>query len=439
MDLTTVFGLIVGVGAVLISFLMEGGHIGALFQAPAMILVIFGTFGAATITTSYTQLINIPKLIKVVFFEKRLNPQELIDIIFDLAQKSRKNGLLSLEKELAHVKDSFLRKAIQLAVDGFETNKIREILEIEVSYIEERHKVGAVFFQKLGGFSPTLGIIGTVLGLIHALSRLDSSQNMAASIASAFIATLWGVALANLIYLPIADKLKLKHQDEALYLEIISEGVISLAMGDNPRVIKMKLLSFLLPDKRKGTGSMKKRREEGEQENHERWLLTYSDLITLLLAFFIMMYTLSKQDAQKYQEVTEYLRAIFTGGTAIIQKGGAGAAPTAASAPITLPPLEATNNQIMKQLEEEIRNLGPLGDMEHNFSVFADERGIVVRVLDKAFFDEGKSGSERQGQKGNSENHPHYQTGKQGRPHRGDTPITFPSILLNSGQTGSFP
>jgi len=238
-------------GAVLVSFLMEGGHLGALFQAPAMILVVFGTFGAATITTSYVQLANIPKLIKVVFFEKKLNPQELIDIIFDLAQKSRKNGLLSLEKELSHVKDTFLKKAIQLAVDGFETNKIREILEIEVSYIEERHKAGAVFFQKLGGFSPTLGIIGTVLGLIHALSRLDSSQNMAASIASAFIATLWGVALANLIYLPIADKLKLKHQDEALYLEIISEGVISLAMGDNPRVIKMKLLSFLLPDKRK--------------------------------------------------------------------------------------------------------------------------------------------------------------------------------------------
>jgi chemotaxis protein MotA len=252
MDLTTVFGLVLGLGAVLISFLMEGGHISALFQAPAMILVIFGTFGAATITTSYTQLLTIPKLMKVVFLEKKLNPQELIDVIFDLAQKSRKNGLLSLEKELGHVKDSFLKKAIQLAVDGFETNKIREILEIEVAYIEERHKVGAVFFQKLGGFSPTLGIIGTVLGLIHALSRLDNSQNMAASIASAFIATLWGVALANLIYLPIADKLKLKHQDEALYLEIISEGVISLAMGDNPRVIKMKLLSFLLPDRRKG-------------------------------------------------------------------------------------------------------------------------------------------------------------------------------------------
>ena len=217
-----------------------------------MILVIFGTFGAASITTSFSQLANIPKLFKVIFLEKKLNPQELIEVIFELAQKSRKNGLLSLEKELAGVKDGFLRKAVQLAVDGFETNKIREILEIEVSYIEERHKAGATFFQKLGGFSPTLGIIGTVLGLIHALSRMENSANMAASIASAFIATLWGVALANLIYLPIADKLRAKHQDEALYLEIISEGVISLAMGDNPRVIKMKLLSFLLPNKRKG-------------------------------------------------------------------------------------------------------------------------------------------------------------------------------------------
>ena len=222
----------------------------ALVQAPAMIIVIFGTFGAAVITTSFPQLKNIPSLLKVILLEKKLNPQELIEVIYDLAQKSRKNGLLSLERELAGVSDPFLKKAVQLAIDGFETNKIKEILEIEVSYIEERHKVGATFFQKLGGFSPTLGIIGTVLGLIHALSRLDNSANMASSIAGAFVATLWGVALANLVYLPISDKLRVKHQDEALYLEIISEGVISLAVGDNPRVIRMKLLSFLLPNKR---------------------------------------------------------------------------------------------------------------------------------------------------------------------------------------------
>jgi chemotaxis protein MotA len=252
MDLTTILGLILGIGALIVSFLMEGGRLSALIQGPAILLVVVGTFGAAIVTTSLSQFIKLPKLFKIILFEKKLDPQQLIELIYSLSQKSRKNGLLSLERELAAINDSFLKKAIQLAIDGFETTKIREILEIEMAYLHERHKVGSMFFQKLGGFSPTLGIMGTVLGLIHALGSMESSSNMASAIASAFIATLWGVAMANLIYLPIADKLKAKHQDEAVYLEIISEGVVSLAMGDNPRVIRMKLLSFLLPDMRKG-------------------------------------------------------------------------------------------------------------------------------------------------------------------------------------------
>ena len=250
MDLATILGLLLGVGALLGSFLMEGGHLSALIQIPAMTLVILGTFGATVVTTSLKQVRALPELIKIVAFEKRLNPQQLIDFIYELAQKARKNGLLSLEKDLPSIKEPFLKKALQLAIDGFEVNKIKEILEIEMSYDEERHKSGAAFFQKLGGYSPTLGIMGTVLGLIHALSNLESSSNIASSIAGAFNATLWGVALANLIYLPISDKLKMKHQDETLCLEIITEGVMSLAMGDNPRVIRMKLLSFLIPDLR---------------------------------------------------------------------------------------------------------------------------------------------------------------------------------------------
>ena len=247
MDIATILGLVLGIGALLGSFLMEGGHLGALIQWPAIILVVVGTFGATIITTSLKQAKALPELIKIAAFEKRLNPQQLIELIYELAQGARKNGLLSLEKNLTGIREPFLKKALQLAIDGFETNKIKEILEIEMSYVEERHKSGAAFFQKLGGYSPTLGIMGTVLGLIHALSNLENSSNIASSIAAAFIATLWGVALANLIYLPISDKLKAKHQDETLCLEIITEGVISLAMGDNPRVIRMKLLSFLIP------------------------------------------------------------------------------------------------------------------------------------------------------------------------------------------------
>ncbi|MGD0233575.1 MAG: flagellar motor protein [Syntrophorhabdales bacterium] len=250
MDIATVLGLVLGIGALLGSFLMEGGHISALIQLPAMLLVILGTFGATVVTTSLKQVMALPELIKIAAIEKRLNPQQLIELIYELAQKARKNGLLSLEKDLGSIKEPFLKKALQLAIDGFETNKIKEILEIEMSYVEERHRSGAAFFQKMGGFSPTLGIMGTVLGLIHALSNLENSSNIASSIAGAFIATLWGVALANLIYLPISDKLKARHQDEGLCLEIITEGVMSLAMGDNPRVIRMKLLSFLIPDLR---------------------------------------------------------------------------------------------------------------------------------------------------------------------------------------------
>lgn len=250
MDIATLLGLVLGIGALLGSFLMEGGHLSALIQIPAMTLVIVGTLGACVITTSMSQLKALPNVLKIAIFEKKLNPSELIDLIYDLAQKARKNGLLSLEKELDNIQDPFLKKAVQLAIDGFETNKIKEILEIEISYIEERHKAGATFFQKMGGFSPTLGIMGTVLGLIHALGNLESSSNIASAIAAAFIATLWGVALANLVYLPIGDKLKAKHQDETLCLEIIMEGVLSLAMGDNPRVIRMKLLSFLVPNMR---------------------------------------------------------------------------------------------------------------------------------------------------------------------------------------------
>src|SRR5512138_1551097 len=167
MDIATILGLVLGIGSLIASFLMEGGHLSALVQIPAMILVIVGTFGAAAITTSAKSLTNIPNLLKIAFFEAPMDARQLIDLISDLAQKARKNGLLSLEKDLDNIKEPFLKKAIQLAIDGFETNKIREILEIEMAYMEERHKAGAMFFNKLGGFSPTLGIMGTVLGLIH--------------------------------------------------------------------------------------------------------------------------------------------------------------------------------------------------------------------------------------------------------------------------------
>jgi chemotaxis protein MotA len=251
MDIATFGGLIVGIGAIVVSFLMEGGKLSALFQAPAMILVIFGTFGAATVTTSMNTLKNIPSLLKIAFKGKSIETLELIDQIVGLAEKARREGILGLERYLGQIKNPFFNKAVQLVIDGTEVTQLRNILETEIAYIGERHKTGITFFQKLGGFSPTLGIIGTVLGLIHALSRIDEASKIAGAIASAFIATLWGIAMANLCYLPISDKLRYRHQEESKRLELILEGMISLQSGENPRIIRNKLLSFINPDQRK--------------------------------------------------------------------------------------------------------------------------------------------------------------------------------------------
>jgi chemotaxis protein MotA len=250
MDIATFSGLVVGVGAIIVSFLMEGGRLSALLQGPAMILVIFGTFGAATVTTSIKTLKNIPSLLKVAFGDHSIETVALIDQIAGLAEKARREGILGLEKHLDQIKNPFFRKAVQLVIDGTEVTQLRNILETEIIYIGERHKTGISFFQKLGGFSPTLGIIGTVLGLIHALSRADEASKIAGAIAGAFIATLWGIAMANLCYLPISDKLKFRHQEESKRLELILEGMISLQSGENPRVIRNKLLSFINPDQR---------------------------------------------------------------------------------------------------------------------------------------------------------------------------------------------
>jgi chemotaxis protein MotA len=251
MDIATIIGLVTGIGAVILSYLMEGGSLTAVLQPPAMILVIFGTIGASTITTSLDTLKNIPNLLKISLFGKMDEPLELISKIVSMAEKARREGILGLETDLKNATNPFFRKSIQLVIDGTEVTALRMILETEVAYISERHKTGQTFFQKLGGFSPTLGIIGTVLGLINTLGNSQDASKMAEHIAGAFIATLWGVSLANLLYLPISDKLKYRNEEEMKSLELIIEGVISIQSGENPRVIKTKLLSFITPSARK--------------------------------------------------------------------------------------------------------------------------------------------------------------------------------------------
>jgi len=248
MDLATIGGLILGVGAIAVAFALEGGNLGAITQAPPMIIVIGGTFGAATISTSFKTIKNIPTLLRIAFFGQSPDHMKTIRQITALAEKARREGVLGLEANLREIREPFFKKAVQLVIDGTEATTLRQILETEVNYIAERHHNGIGLFKALGGFSPTLGIIGTVLGLIHTLSSTDDASRMATAIAGAFIATLWGIGMANLCYLPIGDKLRMRHEEEAANLDLIIEGVIAIQSGDNPRVIRTRLMAFIEPE-----------------------------------------------------------------------------------------------------------------------------------------------------------------------------------------------
>lgn len=250
MDLATFLGLIIALGAVGGAYLLEGGHLYSLFLTAPIMIVVGGTLGATIVTTSIQTVLQIPHYLQVAAFGYTRPFNKSIDAIVKLSEKARKEGILGLEENLKKITDPFFKKAIQLVIDGTEVSVLREILETEIVYIEERHKRGIIFFQKAGGFSPTMGILGTVLALIHAFSNVNDASAMAAKIASAFIATLWGIGLANLFFLPVSDKLRMRHEEEIAHLELVMEGVLALQSGENPRYIRTRLLSFIAPPHR---------------------------------------------------------------------------------------------------------------------------------------------------------------------------------------------
>lgn len=245
MDFATIIGLIIAFGAITGSYVIDGGSLHSVFLLAPMTIVIGGTLGATTISTSIDTVKRVPVFLKLAFLRKTPKFVETIDFLIAMADKARRDGVLGLDVYTRTLKDQFFRKAIQLVVDGTEATKIRDMLETEIAYLEERHKVGITFFRKAGGFAPTMGILGTVLALVHTLGNTSNADKMATSIAAAFIATLWGVGLANLFLLPVADKLKLRHEEELSYYELIMEGVIAIQSGENPRNIKTKLSAFV--------------------------------------------------------------------------------------------------------------------------------------------------------------------------------------------------
>lgn len=245
-DIATAFGLALGFFAVFGSYLLEGGNIGGLILLPAMMIVFFGTFAAAMIGTSMKNFLGLGKMFMLAVMPPVYDVKGTIATIVRFSTIARKEGLLSLERELGKIENPFMKKTLRFAIDGTEPEVLRSLAEAEVMYMNERHKTSAALLQKMGGYSPTMGIIGTVMGLISTLAAAgDDANTLIRHIASAFIATLWGVFMANIVWLPLADKLKHINQSEYLYVDIITEGILSIQAGEIPSVIKARLNSML--------------------------------------------------------------------------------------------------------------------------------------------------------------------------------------------------
>jgi chemotaxis protein MotA len=262
LEITAIGGILLAVGSLVVAFLSDGGNIMALLKPTAALIVFGGTIGATVICFSLSEIMTVPKLLLIILVQKLPNEVALIDQIVGLADKVRREGLLYLENQLPQIEDSFMRKGIQLVVDGTDPELVRQILETEIYSIQERHHTGASIFEAAGGYAPTMGIIGTVMGLVQVLGNLESPEELGPAISLAFIATLYGIGSANILWLPIGEKLKNLSKKEVMLQELMLEGVISIQAGYNPILIRERLSAFLKPKSREKKPEAEKAEEE---------------------------------------------------------------------------------------------------------------------------------------------------------------------------------
>ena len=253
MDIATIVGIIVAITAIMVTMVMDGGSPGELFAHPSAIILIFGgSLGATIITSSLKTALKLPKYVMQAFTTRKSDSKETIDLLTRLADKARRDGLLALEEDSKKIKDKFLQKGIMMVVDGVDHEQVAAIMETNIEQMRARHKHGIAFFAAAGGFAPTFGIIGTVMGLISVLKQLDNPSALGESIAAAFLATLWGLLSSNLIFLPISSKLKAKSEEEARERYMQLEGILAIQAGENPRIVRDKLSAFEAPGSAKG-------------------------------------------------------------------------------------------------------------------------------------------------------------------------------------------
>lgn len=252
MDLMSVIGWIAGIGMILFGILFDSGtgnliteNLINFWDVPSVAVVLGGVVAAQMISFPLKCFTKIPRHLKIIFFPTKYVPQEYIVEIVELAKEARINGLLSLEGKLEDTKDPFLKSSMMLVVDAVEPEKVKQLLETELDYLDERHAQDRAFYDKASAYAPAFGMIGTLMGLINLLKQLSDPDAIAPAMALALVTTFYGTILSNLVFTPISNKLRVRHEEEYLCKLIIAEGVESIQAGDNPRFIEEKLTQLI--------------------------------------------------------------------------------------------------------------------------------------------------------------------------------------------------
>ena len=363
------------------------------------------------------------KMLGMAFTDKKQDLGGVTRQIVDLAGLARRDGVLALEGKLAEIQDPFLKKALTYVVDGVDASVTRASLEAAIEAEHQENMVGAKVWEAAGGFAPTIGILGAVLGLIHVMENLSDPSKLGGGIATAFVATVYGVGSSNLLFLPVATKLKRKLGQAKERKMVITEGVLAIQEGLNPRVLEEKLRALTGdrgPARRRGReegglsrshgrghdagsqgATMSKKKHEEEHENHERWLVSYADFMTLLFAFFVVMYSVSKVDNKKLSQAAESIKwAMHYGGS-----GGVGQLPLfdgpiseggnvmgmagGASARQQMEAMERIKKRVTHAVEAFVMQHTP--ESPQAVTILFEDQHVVVRLAAAEFFDAGQA------------------------------------------------
>ena len=250
MDIATIIGLIVA-GALVMAAIVMGGSMSWFVSVPSLMIVVGGTVGATLISYPLQEVLGVFKVVMKVFLHKAQSVETIIQDMVEFGKLARKEGILSFESKLKDIEDPFFAKGVSLAIDGMEAAAIKDVLSTEIAYVEERHSLGAEIFSTMAGYAPAVGMMGTIIGLVQMLMQMSDPSSIGAPMAVALLTTFYGTVLANLIFIPMAAKLKIRSKQEILLKELVLEGIMSIQSGDNHRLIEQKLMAFLPQNNKK--------------------------------------------------------------------------------------------------------------------------------------------------------------------------------------------